>query len=405
MRTLYHVATWRGTPLRIHYTWLSAALLGAAVLIGATLPDALPELGRIGRFGLALAIVALAFLVVVLHEGAHLLAARVMGVAVPAINLYPLGALTRLPDRNGSPWAAFWVAVAGPIASLTLWLFLTLATGELSLPAWLVVTVAIVARISLLLGLLNLLPGLPFDGGRMLRAVFWSLGGTFESASTLATRLGQVIAYGLILVGAGLVVWRQDWLNGGALLLIGWGALEAGGTTHRRAAVAQVLNRLTAVDVLRAPAHTLSPSTSLRAAWLALRKHARGTALPVLEEGRFVGMITGEQLLDVPQGYWDARTVAEVLTPAAALEPVPTATPISMLIPRLAGDDSLAVLPVPVVDDGRLLGLVEARAMAEFLELDDAFGLLPRATEAGDTRSDATAPAATPQPSPTSRTV
>jgi Zn-dependent protease len=90
------------------------------VLIGSTLPAALPELGRIGRVALALLIVALALLVVIIHEAAHLLVARARSVAVPAVNLYPLGALTRLPDRNGSPWAAFWVAAAGPATSLAL---------------------------------------------------------------------------------------------------------------------------------------------------------------------------------------------------------------------------------------------------------------------------------------------
>jgi Zn-dependent protease len=378
MRTLYHVATWRGTPLRLHYSWLSVALLGAAVLIGYTLPSALPELGRLGRFALALLIVALALLVVIVHEAAHLLVARALGVAVPAVNLYPLGALTRLPDRNGSSKAAFWVAAAGPVTSLALWLFLVLVLAIVAVPAWLALMLGITARASLVLGLVNLLPGLPFDGGRMLRAVFWSLGGTFENASALAARLGQAIGYGLLLVGAILVIGRQDWLNGGIVLLIGWGALDAIGALHRRAVVARLLNKLTAADVLRPPTRTLPSSTTLRDAWQALRSQAHGTPMPVVDGEQFVGTVTNEQLLDVPQGYWDTRTLAEALTPADTLDPVSPDTPMTMLLPRLANTDVLATAVVPVVEEGRLLGLVAAREMAEFLELDDTFGLLPR---------------------------
>jgi Zn-dependent protease len=401
---LYHVATWRDTPLRLHYSWLSAALLGAAVLIGSTLPAALPELGRIGHFGLALLIVALALLVVAAHEAAHLLVARALGVAVPAVNLYPLGALTRLPDRHGSSRAAFWVAAAGPAASLALWLSLALATATIALPAWLAVTIDIVARVSLVLGLVNLLPGLPFDGGRMLRAVFWSLGGTFESASTLATRLGQAIGYGLLLAGAGLVVWRQEWLYGGIVLLIGWGALDAIGALHRRAVVAQLLHKLRAAEVLRPPARTLPSSTSLRDAWQALRSQAHGAPMPIVDGDQFIGTVTNQQLLDVPQGYWDARTVDAVLTPADALAPVSPETPMSMLIPRLADADTATTTLVPVVEDGRLIGLVEARELSELLELDDTFGLLPRrgAQNAAKVEPERSAP--THQPTHTSHT-
>jgi Zn-dependent protease/CBS domain-containing protein len=406
MRTLYHIATWRGTPLRLHYTLFSAALLGAALLIGYTLPAALPELGGLGRFALALFIVALSLLVIVAHEAAHLFVARAMGVIVPVVNLYPLGALTRLPDRRASPKAAFWVAAAGPAASLALWLVLTLATASVALPAWLAVTLGIVARVSLVLGLINLLPGLPFDGGRMLRAALWLLSGTFESASTLASRLGQALSYGLILVGAGLVVWRQDWVLGGILLLIGWGALDASGALHRRAVVAQLLHKLSAADVLRPPGATLPPTTSLRDAWLALRSQAHGAAIPVVDAEQFLGMISNEQLLAVPQGYWDTRTVAEVLTPATALGPVSPDTPLSLLLPRLTDSDAFATASVPVVEDGRLLGQVEAREMTEFLELDDTFGLLPRpgAADLAATEAASSPPAQpqTRQPSPAS---
>ncbi len=401
MRNLYSITTIRGMPVQVHYTWIIVALLGVWVLGGVTLPAFLPASGVLARLLLALLILALCFGAVVIHELAHLLVARTFGVRFLVLNLYPLGAVTRLPDPHGSPTAAFWTAAAGPAVSLLLWgILISLASGG-AISLGLAVVLYVVGQFSLFLGLINLLPGLPLDGGRMLRAAFWWATGNFESATSIARRLGQIIAYGLIFFGAWRLVNIRDWMLGGALVLIGWAMREAGGTAYRRALVARLLHRLTAGEVLQTPAHVAAPEDTLQAFAHSLRGRSGREPTAVVTDGMFLGMIDREGALEVPQGLWDTRTVAETMIPAATLDVAAPDTPVSMLIPLLAAGSREQQLPVPVVQEGRLVGLIDVDQLVELLDLEDEFGLLPRHNVTQTPTEAQPAAAAPAQPTPT----
>jgi Zn-dependent protease len=385
-----YLTTVRGLPVRLHYTWLLVLLLGLPILSRVTLPGYLPELGGLATIALALLILALFFGVVVVHELAHLLVARLLRVPFPVMNLYPLGAVTRLPDRHGRPSAAFWTAAAGPIASIALWWVLAGAADTLAVSGAPAIVLSIVGTLSLYLGLVNLVPALPLDGGRMLRAILWWANGIFEPAQRIARLVGQIIAYGMVFSGIGLVIGPQDWLRGGGLVLIGWAIREAGGTARRRRLVTQLLNRLTAADVLSAPARVVAPERSLREFAALLRGRMGTMPTPVIADDMFLGMIDRELLRDVPQGYWDERTVAETMLPAAHIGSISPATPVSTLLPRLLTDALWQRMPMPVVDQGRLVGLIDSDQMSEILELEDEFGLFGRGAVA-EARADARA--------------
>jgi hypothetical protein len=226
-----------------------------------------------------------------------------------------------------------------------------------------------------MLALFNLLPGFPLDGGRMLRALLWVITGSFDSATRAARVCGQIAAYGLILFGIGRVVGVQDWLRGGAMIVVGWAIREAGGTAYRRTLVTRLLQRLTAADVMVKPSRTIGSERSLYDFALALRGRTGNEPTPVIANEMFVGMIDRERLQDVPQGYWDSRTVAETMTPAAELDIMAPDTPLSLLIPRLVHPAQGQQLPLPVVREGRLLGLVDAEELLAILDLEDEFGL------------------------------
>jgi Zn-dependent protease len=378
MRDLYHIITVRRTPVRLHYSWLIAALIGVPLLTTVILPAAIPDSSVPGRFLLALLILATYVSVVIVHELAHLLVAGIMHIQFPVMNLYPFGAITRLPARFGSPKAAFWSAAAGPIASITLaWLLGTLASTAVISP-WLAVVLSIGGQLSFYLGLINLLPGLPLDGGHMLRAALQFVTGSFETATGVARMAGQLVAYGLVLIGASRLIGAQDWLLGGALLLVGWAIREAGGTAYRRALVAQLLNQLTAADVLSRPGRTIGPERNLRDFSSMLRGRMGNEPTPVIANGAFLGLIDRNMLRAVPQGYWDERTVAEAMLPAANLIIVTPTTPVSVLIPHLASDAISQQPNMIVVQDGELHGMIDADELVALLELEEEFGLFAR---------------------------
>jgi Zn-dependent protease len=379
MRNLYLLRTIGGVPVRVHYSWIIVALLGLVALPRAVFPSYMPDLGLLGGLGLALLVLALYCCVVLVHTLAQLAVARLLGVRFAVLNLYPLGALTRRADRGGSPRAAFVVAAAGPVASIALWWALDrIAGGGVLTSMALAVALYVTAQLSFYLGLINLLPGLPLDGGRMLRALLWGVSGSLESATRLARVSGQVIAYGLIVLGAGSLLASEDWLRGLALVLVGWQVRAAGGSAYRRALIAGLFDRLTAADVLRAPERTIAPERSLREFAELLRGRTGTLPTPVLANDMFLGMIDRAALWEVPQGYWDERTVAEIMTPAAQLHTVAPDTPVSALMPWMVSEAGAQAGILPVVQAGRLAGVLDAEELGELLEIEQEFGLCPR---------------------------
>ncbi|MEP7190963.1 MAG: hypothetical protein ABI901_17375, partial [Roseiflexaceae bacterium] len=101
--------------------------------------------------------------------------------------------------------------------------------------------------------------------------------------------------------------------------------------------------------------------------------------VPVIANGMFLGMLDRDGLRDVPQGHWDTRTVAETMLPAADLSAIAPSIPVSMLIPRLLnGLREDRHMPLLVVQDGRLLGVIDSEDMLTLLEIEDEFGLFGR---------------------------
>jgi Zn-dependent protease len=380
MRNLYYVRTIRGMPVRLHYTWIVAALLGIPIIAEVILPAAEPGLGIFARILLSVLIAALFFLAVVLHECAHLIVAGLFRVHVSTLNLYPLGAITRMPNRQQSGRAAFWIAVAGPMLSIALWWGLIALAGTItSREAALVLEIT--GSLSLYLGLINLLPGLPLDGGRMGHVLVSSMYGSIEDATQIMRICGQIIAYGLMVLGVSVMLGEQNWPRALALIAVGWAIREAGGTAHRRALVAKVLHQLTAADVLIKPRRIIGPERTLRAFATSLRGRTGNEPTPVIANDTFLGMIDRALLREVPQGYWDTRTVAETMLPAQRLDVITRTKPLSMLIPRLAHlATSAQSLPLPVVHEGRLLGLIDSEELLAILDLEDEFGLFDRGT-------------------------
>lgn len=375
MRHLYYIRTLGGIPVRLHYTWLILALLGVVVLPGVIFPAYMPELGRLAGLLLALVTLALYVGVVAIHVLVQIVVARRFNVRFPVVNVYPLGLLARLPDRRGSPVAAFWIAAAGPATSLTLWWAIDRIASTGVVPyMWMAVALYVTAQLSFYLGLFSVLPGLPLDGGRMLRALHWQITGSFESATRFARAAGQVIAYGLIFAGVSSFAADGNWVRAGALVLVGWAIREAGGTAYRRTLVTGLLNRLTAGDILRAPERVVAPELSLRAFALTLRGRTGTAPTPVVLKGMFVGMINRNLLCEVLQGEWDTRTVADVMAPAEDLILLTPETPLSEFVPHFVHDAEQSVV-LPVVRDGRLVGLINADELIDVIDLEDEFGL------------------------------
>jgi Zn-dependent protease len=223
-----------GVPVRLDLSWF----VGLGVVVALSRELWAPALSGAAALGWSLLFAVGFFACVLVHELAHALAARAVGVATTEIRLFVFGGVARIAGEPADPGAEALVAMAGPLASVTLAGLLDLAGWRVAGPAgdllaWLSLGNLVVATF-------NLLPGFPLDGGRVARALVWRLTGR----RTLATRLtavgGRALAGVLVLGGAGAALWERTprWLPQVVLGLFLW---QAAGQGARAAARAEAL--------------------------------------------------------------------------------------------------------------------------------------------------------------------
>lgn len=194
-----------GIPLWIHVSWfgvLGLVVWSVTVEFGA----ALPELPLVERSAMALLTGVAFFACLALHEVAHAVVARRFGVRVRGITLFLLGGVAEIEGELPSPGSEFAVAFAGPATSVAIASALALGAGWADRLGWtgaegVLFTLAVV---NLGVAVFNMVPGLPLDGGRILRAAIWRRTGSFVRATRVAAVGGRVVAASLVAIGIGV---------------------------------------------------------------------------------------------------------------------------------------------------------------------------------------------------------
>ena len=338
--------------------------------LATTLPGAVAGYSR-PAYWLAGACGALMLLASLLaHELAHAVVARRMGVSVGNVTLWLFGGVTTLQGEAKTPKAAFRIAFAGPATSLVLsaaFAGLAIGLATVRAPAIVVSVAWWLAAINLLLGLFNLLPGAPLDGGRLVRAYLWRRHGDSVRASIGAAHAGRVV--GIILITLGLVEFLAGGLVGGVwLAFIGWFIFVAAREEEMQVTTRQALAGLHVADAM-----TANPNAA--PGWITVEDFIeryvlgdRHSAYPVADrDGSIIGLVTLRQLRDVAPSRRATTSVREIALP---LDSVPTATPhepLSALIERLAaaGHGSRAL----VVDGGKVVGIVTPSDLARLIDV------------------------------------
>jgi Zn-dependent protease len=225
-----------GVPVRLDLSWF----LGLGVVVALSRELWAPALSGVAVLGWSLLFAVAFFTCVLVHELAHALAARAVGVATTEIRLFVFGGVARIAGEPADAGAEALVAMAGPLASVTLAGLCDLASWQVGGPAgdllaWLFLGNLVVAGF-------NLLPGFPLDGGRVARALVWRLTGRRRLATRVTALLGRVLAAVLVLGGATAALWQQTprWLPQVVLGLFLW---RAAGDGERAAASAERMPR------------------------------------------------------------------------------------------------------------------------------------------------------------------
>jgi Zn-dependent protease len=297
------------------------------------------------------------------HELGHALQARREGVRTEGITLWLFGGVAKIAGEFPSAGAEFRIAVAGPLVSLTIGAAFVLAAFAWPSPGALPSMFAWLGYINLALLVFNLLPALPLDGGRALRAAIWARTGDLTAATHRAARVGVVIATALI--GLGIFETLFGGLGGLWLALIGWFVLEAGRSEERRVVTKDALADVTVGRLMTRRPVTVDARSTLADVAAMLQGTARHTAYPVLDGDAIRGLFPLHVLAETPPSEWARRTVGECLIPVRLVPHFAATTPALEAAEELAQGGSGRAL---IVEDGALVGILSlsdiARALA-----------------------------------------
>jgi Zn-dependent protease/CBS domain-containing protein len=358
-----------GFPLSMNWSVLVIAWLLTWSLATGSFPDEAPGHpdGTYWMVGLAAALVFFGSLLA--HELAHAIVARRHGVEVKGLTLWLFGGVASLGSEPHTPRADFRIAVAGPATSLALAAGFGLVAGTfkvLGVAHIVVVAAGWLSGINLMLGVFNLIPGAPLDGGRLLRAYLWHHHGDRVRAAVTAARAGAVVAYGLI--GFGLLEFLAGASVGGLwLVFIGWFVLSAARAEEARVLTRDALGELRVADVM-------SPHPDVAPGWITVGEFIeryllgrRHSAYPVEgSDGRIAGLVTLAQLRRVPPGQRDTTRLVDI---AIAIPDVAIAAPrdsVVSLLDRLTPEAGGRAL---VFDHGELVGILTPIDVARAAEL------------------------------------
>lgn len=316
--------------------------------------------GFAGVLGVVTAFGYLASLV--LHEAAHSELARYRSLRPRRIRLLVFGGFTAIDEREVQPTDEFWIALAGPVASLVVGGALFGASLIPGVPDGVADTVRLLGVINIVLALFNLLPGIPLDGGRALHGVLWKTSGDRVRAAVAATVAGR--ALGIVAVGVGLVllVFVGD-LGGFVLLVLGWFLYWNATAAGKREELVARAEGSTAADVMRATPDAVPGSMRVAEVASLFQSGPSLRALPVEVDGRVKGVIGQAELDELAPARRELGRAASVMTAIGPDDLVDATAPIEVVSSRLAQRDRLLV-----VDEGTVVGVIEERDLLDTLD-------------------------------------
>jgi len=361
-----------GIDIDINVSWIIILVLLTVSLAIGWFPQLYPGWSAANYWVTGFIAFLLLFVSVLLHELAHSLVARRRGLPVKSITLFVFGGVSDIEREPTSPGVEFQMAIVGPLTSLLIGVVCFL----LQLPlrgsnSPLEGILYYLAVTNLLLGV-NLLPGLPLDGGRVLRSIVWKITGSMRQATRVATIAGQIIAYLFILLGVWLFFFTGDLLDGLWLGFIGWFLLSAAQSANSQAMLTSMLKGVTVGEVM-------NPKPATVPADITLQQLVDAYFLPgalryalVMQGDKLVGLITLSEVRHMPRERWAHLPVIQAMIPLSRLHVVAPQQSLNDVLPLMNDHD---VNQLPVVQDGTLVGILSRDAIIRYLEVRRGLGV------------------------------
>lgn len=356
----------RGIEIGINYTWLIVFVLVTASLALAFFPQVVAGLGIVEYWILGASASILLFGSVLVHELSHSIVAQQLGIGVKSITLFIFGGVSNIQGEPKSPRDELLIAAAGPGASIGIGLVLLgLWYATLGLSAPISAILGYLWVVNFLLAAFNLIPGFPLDGGRVFRAIVWRVTGDFERSTRIAANVGRGVGY-LFIFGGLFIVFLGDIIAGLWLAFIGWFLTSAAEQSYRQVAYQIGLQKTKASQMMNPNPVVVGPDVTLQELVdeYILRRNVR--AIPVVEDGNIVGLVTLSDVRPVPREAWGSTRVEQVMTPEGQLKTADPRDGLDKVLKQISEQD---LNQLPVVEGHKLVGLLSRSQIIRYMQL------------------------------------
>ncbi len=358
-----------GIHVGLNWSLLVVAALIAWSLATSLLPSASPghTAGAYWTAGVVSAFVFLASLLA--HELAHSVVATRRGVKVEGITLWLFGGVSRFSSETSSPGAQALITFVGPLTSLVLgvvFYLASVASGGGAHPGLFSATLSWLGYINISLGVFNLVPAFPLDGGRLLQSLIWLRTGDRLRATRIAARIGMLFAYLLIAYGLATFIYAGSLIGGVWSVFLGWFLLSAARSEEAGGLIRQALAGTTVAEVMTPSPVQAPDDISVEDALHGYVLVSRHSTFPTHDAaGRLSGLLTLTALKNVAPGSRPTTLIRQIICP---LDKVSTAGPADPITNLLAVSDGCSEGRTLVVDGGRLIGIISPSDINRLLQ-------------------------------------
>jgi Zn-dependent protease/CBS domain-containing protein len=352
-----------GIPVGLDYSWFLIFVLLTWTMAVGYYPAEFKDWPAAEYWIVGAATAIMLFVSVLLHELGHAAAAIHYKIPVRSITLLIFGGISQIGAEPPTATAQFWISIAGPAVSFALAALFSLLHPLFTGVAPLVGLTTYLAYINIALGLFNLIPGFPLDGGGVFRSIVWRITGSMRRATLIAANVGRFIAYLFIVFG----VWQilvGNLLNGIWIAFIGWFLESAARGQVQQLVLHDLLANHNVSQVMNRHYVAVPDDTTLRHL---VDDHILGSGRRsfVVERGdRVVGLLTLHHVRGIPRSEWAATTVAQAMIP---IEHTKQVRPDTELWAALEEMDRDGVNQLPVMVDGQLQGMLSREDVISYL--------------------------------------
>ena len=306
-----------GIPVRIHYTMWFVFILIAWSLASGYMPSQYPGLSVVTYWAIGIASAVILFASVLVHELSHSYVAKKNGLPIGRITLFFFGGVSEMTEEPQDPGLEVRMAAAGPLMSFLIagvlggfWYL----GGLVKAPVAVTATLGYGALINAVLGVFNLLPAFPLDGGRVFRGSIWKRSKSLVGATRTATRVSEGISL-LMMVGGFVAIIYGDFVDGIWVIFLGWFIRSGAETSLRQTLIGETLSGVTVAGTMTRDVMTVPGNITVQqlvSNYFLVHHHG---GYPVVEDGQVLGIVTMRCVRSIPKERRETVTVKEAMIP------------------------------------------------------------------------------------------